>query len=150
MNNVNKKLAEIFDVTPIDITNIQQEEKETSISLLTENAPQKIETLDGDLVDAYEKSKTNIEDVIEQGKEAIEKMLEIAKDSQHPRAFEVFGNLLEKIVVANKELIAIQREIREITEHKEPNKNTTIDKAIFIGSTTELNKLLKGEDNDTR
>lgn len=99
--------------------------------------------VDEDLNDAYQQSKENLQDIIDQGKEAMEEILEIAKQSQHPRAFEVFGGILKNVVDANKELLTIQKQMREMDGKKETN-NTTIDKAIFVGSTAELNKLLKG------
>lgn len=145
-DKLNKSLSQIFDVTPIDITNSDIEEKE-AIAPLIEKEPNRIETLDVDLVGAYEKSKENLEDVITQGKDAMDTMLTIAKESQHPRAFEVFGGIMEKIIHANKELMALQKNIREITEHKSPTTNN-IDQAIFVGSTTDVLKLLKGEKSD--
>jgi hypothetical protein len=74
----------------------------------------------------------------------MEEILNVAKAGQHPRAFEVYGTLLKNMVDANKELLAIQKQIRDIDEtKKEKSGGTNIDKAIFVGSTAELNKLLK-------
>ena len=72
-------------------------------------------------------------------------ILEIAKAGQHPRAFEVYGGILKNMVDANKELLNIQKQIREMDGSKKETTNTTIDKAIFVGSTSELSKLLKGK-----
>ena len=99
-----------------------------------------------DLADAYEQTKSNLQDLIEQGKEAMEEILQIAKDGQHPRAFEVYGTLLKNVVEANKELLAVQKQMREMDGKKTNNMGTTIDKAIFVGSTSELNKLIKGKE----
>jgi hypothetical protein len=74
----------------------------------------------------------------------MEEILEIAKQGQHPRAFEVYGTLLKNVVDANKELLAVQKQMREM-DSKKKDSGTTIDKAIFVGSTQELNKLLKGK-----
>ena len=72
----------------------------------------------------------------------MEEILNIAIAGQHPRAFEVYGTLLKNMVDANKELLNIQKQMREMDKKKEVN-NTTIDKAIFVGSTAALGKLLK-------
>ena len=103
-----------------------------------------------DLKDAYEQSKDNLQDLIDQGKEAMEEILNIAKAGQHPRAFEVYGTLLKNMVDANKELLAVQKQIREIDGRKETSSapKTNIDKAIFVGSTTELAKMLKNNGNN--
>jgi predicted S18 family serine protease len=135
MNEFDKKMTEIFDVTPT-----QMVEKET----LPAVAKPQNENLKQDLTDAYEQSKDNLQDIIEQGKEAMQEILEIAKAGQHPRAFEVYGTLLKNMVDANKELLNIQKQIRDIDEtKKEKSSGTNIDKAIFVGSTTELAKLIK-------
>ena len=77
----------------------------------------------------------------------MEEILQIAKAGQHPRAFEVYGGLLKNMVDANKELLAIQKQIRSMDDSKKESKQqTNIDKAIFVGSTTELQKLLKNKE----
>jgi len=134
MNNLNKNLSEIFDVTPIEEV---KTEKLPTVSVKY-NTP----NLDQDLTDAYQQSKENLQDIIDQGKEAMEEILNIAKAGQHPRSFEVYATLLKNVVDANKELIAMQKQMREMDKKKEVN-NTTIDKAIFVGSTADLGKLLK-------
>jgi len=70
----------------------------------------------------------------------MEEILNIAKAGQHPRAFEVYGTLLKNMVDANKELLNIQKTMRDMDKKKEGD--TKIDKAIFVGSTAELNKFL--------
>jgi type VI protein secretion system component VasF len=97
------------------------------------------------LTDAYQQSKENLQGIIDQGKEAMEEILQVAKAGQHPRAFEVYGTLLKNMVDANKELLAIQKQMREMDGKSKEVTNTTIDKAIFVGSTSELSKLLKGK-----
>ena len=132
-------MENIFDITP----------KQESFSLVTkpeiiENKP-KSDSLDVDLTDAYEQSKNNLQEIIDQGKEAMNDILQIAKASEHPRAFEVFGTLLKNVTDANKELIAMQKQMREISGVKKESNSTNIDKAIFVGTTAELSKLLKGK-----
>lgn len=138
MNDLNKSLADVFDVTPIPEG---KKEKLPTVSVKYSEPD-----LKQDLTDAYQQSKENLQGIIDQGKEAMEEILEIAKAGQHPRAFEVYGTLLKNMVDANKELLAIQKQMRDMDEEKKKQAGTNIDKAIFVGSTAELNKLLKGKE----
>jgi hypothetical protein len=76
----------------------------------------------------------------------MEEIYQIAKAGQHPRAFEVYGTLLKNLVDANKELLNVQKQMREMDGKKKESGDTKIDKAIFVGSTAELNKLIKGKE----
>lgn len=138
MNDLNKALSDVFNVAPVS------EDKKEKLPVLSThyNDPD----LKQDLTDAYQQSKENLQGIIDQGKEAMEEILEIAKAGQHPRAFEVYGTLLKNMVDANKELLNIQKQMREMDEEKKKQNGTNIDKAIFVGSTAELNKLLKGKE----
>ena len=134
MKTFDKNMNEIFDVTPV------VEHKKDSVPVVVHyNEPD----VKQDLTDAYQQSKENLQEIIDQGKEAMEEILNIAKAGQHPRAFEVYGTLLKNMVDANKELLNIQKTMRDMDKKKETN-NTNIDKAIFVGSTEELNKFLNG------
>jgi hypothetical protein len=141
MNDLNKNLADIFDINPIGDP-INDDAKKKTMLPTNYNAPD----MKQDLTDAYQQSKENLQGIIDQGKEAMEDILEIAKAGQHPRAFEVYGTLLKNMVDANKELLNIQKQMRDMDEDKKKQSGTTIDKAIFVGSTNELNKLLKGKE----
>ena len=102
--------------------------------------------MDSDLTDAYQQSKENLQGIIDQGQEAMHEILEIAKAGQHPRAFEVYATLLKNMTEANDRLLRIQKEMRDISGIKKETTTTNIDKAIFVGSTSELSKLLKSKD----
>jgi hypothetical protein len=135
MNDLNKNLSKIFDITPIE--EVKKEK------LPTVSAKYNKLDIESDLTDAYQQSRENLQGIIDQGQEAMHEILEIAKAGQHPRAFEVYGGLLKNMVDANKELLSIQKQMREMDNTKKETNNTTIDKAIFVGSTAELGKLLK-------
>jgi len=137
MNTFDKNMEQIFDVTPVE------EEKKKPIEIVTVkyNEPD----IKQDLTDAYQQSKENLQEIIYQGKEAMEEILKVAKAGQHPRAFEVYGTLLKNMVDANKELLGIQKQIRDMDKKKEGD--TKIDKAIFVGSTAELNKFLSNKND---
>ena len=137
MSKFNSAMEEILDVSPISV--IEPEKKPLLPTII---APE-VTDLTSDLNDAYQESRENLQDIIENGKEALEKILDIAKDSEAPRAFEVYATLLKNMVEANEKLLVIQKQMREMNSNKNETNNTTIDKAIFVGSTSELGKLLK-------
>jgi len=139
MSKFEKNMDEIFGIE--SSTEVPEESK-------TEIVPQKSllpVNIEDDLTDDYQQSRENLQSIIDQGKEAMEDILRIARESEHPRAFEVYGTLLKNMVDANKELLSIQKQMRDMNGKKEVN-NTNIDKAIFVGSTSELSKLLKGKE----
>ena len=137
MNTFDKNMEKLFDVAPVE----QKEKPLLPVVIKPENGPD----LKNDLEDAYNQTKDNLQELIDQGKEAMEEILNIAKAGQHPRAFEVYGTLLKNVVDANKELLAVQKQMRTM-DGKPKEGDTKIDKAIFVGSTAELNKLLKGKE----
>jgi hypothetical protein len=137
MNTFDKNMEKIFDVTPVETTPnplVPVEEKIVNADLKQ------------DLEDAYQQTKDNLQDLIDQGKDAMEEILQIAKAGQHPRAFEVYGTLLKNVVDANKELLAVQKQMRDMNKSSKKDGETKIDKAIFVGSTAELSKLIKGKE----
>jgi len=139
MSKFEKNMDEIFGIE--SLSEVPEESK-------TEIVPQKSllpVNIEDDLTDDYQQSRENLQSIIDQGKEAMEDILRIARESEHPRAFEVYGTLLKNMVDANKELLSIQKQMRDMNGKKEVN-NTNIDKAIFVGSTSELSKLLKGKE----
>lgn len=137
MNTFDKNMEKLFDVTPVE----QKERPLVPVVQKVEEGPD----LKGDLEDAYQQTKDNLQELIDNGKDAMEELRHIAAAGQHPRAFEVYATLLKNVVDANKELLAVQKQMRTMDGKKEGD--TKIDKAIFVGSTAELNKLLKGKND---
>ena len=137
MNTFDKNMEKIFDVTPVE------ESKQPKLpAVVNYNEPD----MKQDLTDAYQQSKENLQEIIDQGKEAMDEILQVAKAGQHPRAFEVYGTLLKNMVDANKELLNIQKQMRDMDGKRKDSGDTKIDKAIFVGSTAELSKFLKGKE----
>jgi len=93
----------------------------------------------------FEAARANLYEVVETGKEAMDKLAEIAAQSQHPRAFEVLAKLMDTMVNTNKELLELQSKIREIdaSESSTSSEAKTINNNLFVGSTTELQKMIK-------
>ena len=134
MSKLENSMEDIFDLKPLD-----EVPQSKSVTVLSAKEP----NLKTDLNVAYNETQKNLLNIIDQGSEAMESILQIAKEGQHPRAFEVYSGLLKNVVDANKELLNIQKQMRDMDGVKKETNNTNIDKAIFVGSTAELNKLLK-------
>ena len=85
--------------------------------------------------------RENLYNLIERGQDGLEEMLEIAKSSEHPRAMEVFGQLIGKLTDTNKELLNLHKTKKDISQETSGPKN--VSNNLFVGSTAELQKFLK-------
>ena len=138
---MNDKLSEVFDIEIIP------EEKSLVPELVEEpqisSGNQKIET-------DYDASRKNLQILLVQGEDALTNALEVAKQSEHPRAFEVVGNLIKQLADVNQQLMDLHKQKQNLDNPKgsKTEKNVT-NNSIFVGSTAELNKLIstmnKGE-----
>lgn len=142
MKELNKNLSEIFDVSH----HVENEG--------TENLPQLIpepEELNSDLEEDLTFARSNIRNLIKNGNKAVNDILEVARASEHPRAYEVASNLIKTMAEMNKDLLDIQKKKIELTGKKPelPDNQPTInvDKAVFVGSTTDLIKKIKEQKN---
>lgn len=102
-------------------------------------------------LDDLEKVRTNIEEVMETGKDAMMEMLEIAKQSEHPRAFEVVSTLMKTVLDANKDYADISSKKRFVKEEINGPKEaaqTNVTNNNLIVSTADLLKMIKGENQD--
>jgi len=92
----------------------------------------------------YNYARENYYNLIERNQDAVEEMLEIAKQSEHPRAFEVVGQLIKSGLDANKELMTLHKTKKELSIEK-GGPGVAVNNAVFVGSTAELQKLLKAK-----
>jgi hypothetical protein len=136
------KLDEVFNVTseiienqiePIKIEKAQ--EKETN-------------SITNDIKRDYEYSRGNFYSIIEKGQEAINSVLELAQETESPRAYEVVGQLIKNVSDATDKLMELQKKLKDIEEVKSSSGPTNVTNALFVGSTAELSKLLKTKLND--
>ena len=95
----------------------------------------------------FQYARDNFYNVIEKGTEALEDMLHVAKASEHPRAYEVVSTLMKTLVDANKDLVAMGEKKAKAEEPDSANKNVT-NNNLFVGSTTELQAMLKDMRNN--
>ena len=89
----------------------------------------------------FQYARENLYNLIERGQDGLEEMLEIAKSSEHPRAMEVFGQLIGKLTETNKELLNLHKTKKDISQETSGPKN--VSNNLFVGSTAELQKFLK-------
>jgi hypothetical protein len=95
-----------------------------------------------DIIKDYEYSRANLYSLIEKGQEAINGIMELAGEGGSPRAYEVAGQLIKSVGDVADKLIDLQKKVKEVGEDVSKTTNVT-NNAVFIGSTTELSKLLK-------
>ena len=107
---------------------------------------QKIEEAASSMQDVkkdYEYTRGNLYSIIEKGQEALNGILELAQESEMPRAYEVAGQLIKNVADATDKLIDLQKKLKDIEEEKPVRGPSTVNNALFVGSTAELQKLLK-------
>tara|TARA_Y100001963_G_scaffold144756_1_gene217309 strand:+ start:2967 stop:3374 length:408 start_codon:yes stop_codon:yes gene_type:complete len=89
----------------------------------------------------YEYSRGQLYNLVEKGQEAVNGILDVCQDSQHPRAYEVAGQLIKHVADTTDKLIDLQKKMKDINEDSGP-KNVT-NNSLFVGSTSDLQKMLK-------
>ena len=90
----------------------------------------------------YEYSRGQLYSLVEKGQEAVNGILDVCQDSQHPRAYEVAGQLIKHVADTTDKLIDLQRKMKDLDEDKSGPKSVT-NNAMFVGSTSDLQKMLK-------
>jgi hypothetical protein len=125
MNKLNATLSEVLDVEPIGSTELLPATPVTKVD------------------DDADFARENIRTLIEKGNLAVDGILHVAKESEHPRAYEVAANLIKNLSDLNKDLMEIQKRKRDLAPQSQRSGDINVDKAVFVGSTTELVKFLK-------
>ena len=124
--------------------------------VVTESLPAKVEkqkpdrlTKD-DIEKDYEYTRGNLYSIIEKGQEAINGILELAQESEMPRAYEVAGQLIKSVSDATDKLMDLQKKLKDVEEEKVAKGPSNVTNALFVGSTADLAKLIKKEDATSR
>lgn len=133
--SIDDKLSDVFNVEPVQKVDTE------------------IITKDGDIIkptnerveDDYTDTRDNLRSLLATGQDALLAALEVAKQSEHPRAFEVVGNLVKQLADVNQQLMDLhqQKQKLDAPSKEDKAKQVTNNNAIFVGSTSELNKLIK-------
>ena len=129
MSKINDKLNEVLDIA----NDVTVEEVKKTLPAVPEDKDPDID---------FETGRKNLYNLLDKGNEAIDGILELAKEGEHPRAYEVAGQLIKTVSEVSQNLLDLQDKLKKVKEV--PNtapKNVT--NALFVGSTTELQKMLK-------
>jgi hypothetical protein len=134
------KLDETFDIesTEVEVEKVEKVEKQIET----------IKSQSEDIKKDYEYTRGNLYSIIEKGQEAIDGILELAQESEMPRAYEVAGQLIKNVADATDKLLTLQQKLKDVQEEKDVKGPTTVNNALFVGSTAELQKLLKQQSQD--
>lgn len=135
---IDETLSDVFDVEPMNV-DVQTGE---IITVDNEVIPPQNDKIEYD----YENTRNNLYSLLNQGQDALMHALSVAKQSEHPRAFEVVGNLMTQLADVNEKLMKLHEKKQKLDApakgEENKSKQVTNNNAIFVGSTTELNKML--------
>lgn len=129
-STVDRKLNNTFEIENVPTVEVQTVEAE-----LVER--------EKDLQSDYEASRKNFYELVARGKEAIDGIMIVAQETEQPRAYEVAGQLIKTVTETNQQFMDLQKKVEDIKNMDKKLGNTNIENALFVGSTAELQKLLK-------
>ena len=135
MKNSYDSLNDTFNTDPVDETAIEiakEEKRKNQIQKLTD-----------DVSKDYDYTRGNLYSLIEKGQEAINGIMEVAGETASPRAYEVAGQLIKSVADTTDKLADLHKKVKEIEEDNPKTQNTVTNNALFVGSTSELSKMLK-------
>ena len=135
MSDKYEKLDETFNVEPVEVE-------------VTEKKIEKIKSTTEDIKRDYEYTRGNLYSIIEKGQEAIDGILELAQESEMPRAYEVAGQLIKNVSDATDKLMDLQKKLKDVNEEKDKGPTNVTNNALFVGSTADLQKMLKNVNKD--
>ena len=133
MKNSYDSLNDAFNTDPVESTEIVKEQKRK----------EQIQKLTDDVSKDYDYTRGNLYSLIEKGQEAINGIMEVAGETASPRAYEVAGQLIKSVADSTDKLMDLQKKVKEIDEDNPKTQNTVTNNALFVGSTSELSKMLK-------
>jgi hypothetical protein len=132
MKKINEKLSEALNIAPIELAPTE----------VVDVTPVEAISAFSQIDDDAEFARKNIRELIAKGNTAMDNILHVAKESEAPRAYEVAATLIKNLSDLNKDLLDLQKKKRDL-KPVEAATNINVDKAVFVGSTKELVKLLK-------
>lgn len=134
---IDETLSDVFDVEPMNVDVSTGE----IITVNDEVIPPQTEKVEYD----YQQTRNNLYTLLNQGQDALIAALSVAKQSEHPRAFEVVGNLMTQLADVNEKLMKLHEKKQKLDApiKKEEQSKQVTNNAIFVGSTAELNKMIQ-------
>lgn len=144
MSKTDEKLSEVF--------NVENDKEEVLEALPVVEEKKEIVPVEDVAEQDTEFARGNIKNLITKGNVALDNLLQVARESEHPRAYEVAATMIKNLADSNKDLLNIQKTRKDLTQDRDNvvgnTKNMNIDKAVFVGSTTELVKFLKNKQEE--
>ena len=131
MNNLEDNMEELLNVDVSDTPEGGCTTRKANLKDVTEDREKD-----------YEYTRAELYSLIDQGQEAVRGALEVAQESGHPRAYEVATNAMKQVADMTDKLMDLQKKVKDLDEEKKGPKNVT-NNAMFVGSTSELQKMLK-------
>jgi archaellum component FlaC len=138
-----KKFDKLNETFNVDAEIIAAEKEPIAI----EKKIEELETTASDIKKDYEYARGNLYSLIEKGQEAINGILELAQESEMPRAYEVAGQLIKNTGEIAEKLLSLQKTLKDVEEEKQKGP-TTVNNALFVGSTADLAKFLKQQSSE--
>lgn len=144
MSNLEKTLSETL--------NVEIEKEEEIENLPVVESKNEITPIEQAAEEDTEFARDNIKNLINKGSIALDNLLQVARESEHPRAYEVAATMIKNLSDSNKDLLDLQKKRKDLSPNNDSivgnTKNMNIDKAVFVGSTTELVKFLKNKQEE--
>ena len=142
MDSIDKALG-VFELDPVE-----KAIKEHSISIPKSTRLPRPVDAEADVDSDYQYQRENLYNLIERGQDAIDGILELAKEGEHPRAYEVALNGIKQVADVTDKLIDLQDKMKKLKEVPGSNAPKNVTNALFVGSTAELQKMLKGKSDE--
>jgi hypothetical protein len=124
--------------------------KKEPIAKPTRTSPKHLKSDEEDVEKDYKYSRAQLYSLVEKGQEAVDGALDVAQQSDSARAYEVAGQLIKHVADTADKLIDLQKKMKEIDEVKEKNTTNVTNNSLFVGSTADLQKMLKQMKKDTK
>ena len=116
----------------------------SAIDVKPVSTPKKVKKTETDDVKKdYDYTRANLYSLIEKGQESLNGVLEVAGETASPRAYEVAGQIIKSVADTTDKLMELQKKVKDVDEDKKQSPNTVTNNALFVGSTSELSKMLK-------
>jgi len=142
-----KQLDKAFNITPVEVETTPENgcspKKEQLTNITRPEKPDRLTK--NDISKDYEYTRGNLYSIIEKGQEAIDGILELAQESEQPRAYEVAGQLIKSVSDATDKLMDLQKKLKDVNEEDKKLPTSVTNNALFVGSTAELAKMIKQE-----
>ena len=148
MDLMTKQLDKTFNISPVEVSDTPEGGCATRKDQLT-NITKPDRLSKDDIEKDYEYTRGNLYSIIEKGQEAINGILELAQESEMPRAYEVAGQLIKSVSDATDKLMDLQKKLKDVEEETKQKGPNTVNNALFVGSTAELAKMIKESDLST-